>query len=306
MLPPLPAAAQDTHLIVITGVGGDEAHSTQFHKWASAVVDGVKKRGLPDANVTYLSERPDQDTARISGRSSRDEVSKTLTGVGARASANDEIFILLIGHGSFDGKTAAFNLPGPDLTAEDYAGLLSKMKAQRIVFVNTASSSGAFLQPLKGPGRTIVAATRTGGERNETRFPGFFVEALETEEADRDRNGRISVFEAFEFARQKVATSYEQGGHILTEHATLDDGAEGKLASTQFLAPPRSRSVEMAGASAELKALVAEREAVERKVEDLRLRKDAMDAASYEKQLEQLLTELALKTRAIRDLEAKK
>jgi Peptidase C13 family len=306
MLPTLPAAAQDTHLIVITGVGGDEAHSTQFHKWASAVVDGVKKRGLPDANVIYLSERPDQDTARIRGRSSRDEVSKTLIGVGARANANDEIFILLIGHGSFDGKTAAFNLPGPDLTAEDYAGLLSKMKAQRIVFVNTASSSGAFLQPLKGPGRTIVAATRTGGERNETRFPGFFVEALETEEADRDRNGRVSVFEAFEFARQKVATSYEQGGHILTEHATLDDGAEGKLASTQFLAPPRSRSVEMAGASPELKGLVAEREAIERKVEDLRLRKDAMDAASYEKQLEQLLTELALKTRAIRDLEAKK
>jgi hypothetical protein len=151
-----------------------------------------------------------------------------------------------------------------------------------------------------------VTATRTGGERNETRFPGYFVEALTTVDSDRDRNGRVSIFEAFEYARQKVATSYEQGGHILTEHATLDDGSDGKLAATQFLAPPRSRSAAMAGASPELKALVSERDALERQVEDLRLKKDVMEAATYERELERLLTELALKTRAVRDLEARK
>ncbi len=269
-------------------------------------MDGAKKHGLPDANITYLAERTELDPARIDGRSTRDVVSKTLTDLSARTKPNDEIFVLLLGHGSFDGKTAAFNLPGPDLTAQDYAGLLGKFGAQRIVFVNTASSSGAFVEALRGPGRTIIAATRTGGERNETRFPGPFVEALEVEIADRDRNGRTSVFEAFEYAKQKVAASYEQGGHILTEHATIDDGAEGKLASTQFLAPPRSRSAEMANASPELKAAVAERDAVERQVEDLRLKKNALASDAYEQELERLLTELALKTRAVRELEAKK
>ena len=72
------------------------------------------------------------------------------------------------GLGSFDGRTAAFNLPGPDLTAEEYKPLLEKLRLQRVVFVNTASSSGAFLSVLAGPGRTIVTATKTGGERNET------------------------------------------------------------------------------------------------------------------------------------------
>ncbi len=301
-----PAQAQETHLLIVAGVSGDEAHAKQFHGWASSVVDGAKKQGVPDANVTYLAERVELDPERIDGRSARDVVSKTLTDLAARTKPNDEVFVLLIGHGSFDGKTAAFNLPGPDLTAQDYAALLGKFGTQRIVFVNTASSSGAFVEPLRGPGRTIVAATRTGGERNETRFPAPFVEALSTEGADRDRNGRTSVFEAFEFAKQKVAASYEQGGHILTEHATLDDGSEGKLASTQFLAPPRSRSAEMATASPELKAALAERDALERQVEDLRLKKDSLASDAYEKELERLLTELALKTRAVRELEAKK
>ncbi len=93
-----------------------------------------------------------------------------------------------------------------------------------MVFVNTASSSGEFLKGLAGPGRTIVTATRTGGERNETRFPAFFVEAFTGDGADRDRNGRISVQEAFDYARTKVQQAFEREGYILSEHATLDDG----------------------------------------------------------------------------------
>jgi hypothetical protein len=212
---------------------------------------------------------------------------------------------MLIGHGTFDGRQAAFNLVGPDLAAPDYARLLEKFPTQRIAFVHTGSSSGAFIPVLAGPARTIVAATKTGGERNETRFPGFFVEALENEAADRDRNGRVSILEAFEYAKNRVTASYEQGGHLLTEHAVLDDGSEGKLAGTQYLAPPRSRSAEMANADPKLRGLVEERDALDRQIAALRLRKDTMDAAEYEAQLEKLLTDLALKDRAIRELETK-
>jgi len=301
-----PAVAQDTHLLVIAGVGGSPEHTAQFHKWASTVADAAKRHGVAEANVTYLGEKPEQDAARVQARSTRENVTKAFADLAARAKPDDEIFVLLIGHGTFDGRQGAFNLPGPDLTAGDYALLLQRFTTQRIVFVNTGSSSGAFLQALAGPGRTIVTATKTGGERNETRFPAFFVEALDGDEADRDRNGRVSVLEAFDYARTKVATSYEQGGHLLTEHATLDDGSEGKFAATQFLAPPRSRSAEMAGADPKLRALVEERDLLERRVAALQQRKDSMDAGQYEQELEKLLTELALKTRAIRDFEAKK
>ena len=299
------AAAQDVHLLVVTGVGGDDEHSAQFQKWAGAVVDSAKKHGVLEANITWLGEAPEKD-ARIKGRSSKDNVTKAFTDLAAASKPNDEIFVMLIGHGSFDGKTAAFNLPGPDLTAGDYAMLLQKFTTQKVAFINTTSSSGAFLQPLAGPARTIVTATKTGGERNETRFAEYFVQALDSEEADRDRNGRVSVQEAFDFAASKVKAAYEKEGHILTEHAALDDSSQGKLAGTQYLAPERSRTAAAQNADPALRALLEQRDALERQVNDLRLKKDSMDQATYDQQLEKLLTDLAVKTRQIREIEGRK
>ncbi len=300
-----PAAAQDVHLLVVTGVGGDEEHTTQFNTWAGGIVDAAKKQGVLEGNITWLGETPDKDP-RMQGRATRDGVSKAFADLAGRAKPNDEIVVVLIGHGSFDGRMGAFNLPGPDLTAGDYALLLQKFTTQKVAFVNTASSSGAFLQPLAGPARTIVTATRTGGERNETRFPEFFVEALGAEEADRDRNGRVSIQESFDYATAKVKAAYEKEGHILTEHASLDDGSQGKLAGTQYLAPARSRTAAAQAASPQLRALLEQRDALERQVNDLRLKKDSMDQAEYDRQLEALLTDLAVKTRQIRELEGRK
>jgi hypothetical protein len=301
-----PAAAQDTHLLIIVGVGGDEEHSKQFRTWATAVLDAGKKAGIPDANVTYLGEDPDKEAGRMRARATRDNVTKAFSDLAARAKPNDEIFVLLLGHGSFDGRQGVFNLPGPDLTAADYAKLLEKFPTQKIVFANTASASGAFLEPLAGPARTIVTATKTGGERNEPRFAEYFVEAFSTEAADRDRNGRVSVLEAFDYAAAKVKAAYEKEGHILTEHATLEDGSQGKLAATQYLAPERSRTAAAQAAPPALRALLEQRDSLERQVNELRLKKDSLDAARYDQELERLLTELALKTKAIRELEGQK
>ena len=303
---PAAARAQTTHLIVVVGVGGTDEHTTRFHDWGAKIVDAAEKMGVAEGNIAYLADRPERVQPRSASRSTRENVTKALAEAAARSKPDDEIFVVLLGHGSYDGRQAAFNLPGPDLAAADYQLLLEKFPTQRVVFVNTASSSGAFVPVLAGPGRTIVAATRTGGERNETRFPEFFVEALTSDAADQDRNGRVSIYEAFEAARTQVEATYKQTGHILTEHATLDDGMEGKLAAMQFLAPARSRSTEMADASPELKAAVEERDRLEREINELRLQKDRMDAERYESELERLVTELALKSRAIRELEAKK
>jgi hypothetical protein len=184
---------------------------------------------------------------------------------------------------------------------------LKKLATERVVFVNTASSSGAFLEPLAAPGRTVVTATKTGGERNDPRFAEYFVEALTTDEADRDRNGRVSVQEAFDYAKQKVQTAYEKEGHILTEHAVLEDGSQGKLAATLFLAPEGARRADIASVSdPALRALLEQQDALERQVAALRLKKDSMDPAQYDQQLEKLLTDLALKTKEVRDRETKK
>lgn len=298
----LPASAQDVHVLVIVGVGGDEEHTRQFDRWATAVVASARKHGVLQGNVAYLGETESPNRARAT----RDAVTKAFSDLAARAKSLDQIIVVLIGHGSFDGRQASFNLPGPDLSAADYAKLLEKFPTQHVAFINTASSSGAFLQPLAGPARTIVTATKTGGERNETRFPAYFVEALDSEEADRDRNGRISILEAFDYAVSKVKAAYEKEGHILTEHATLEDGSQGKFAATQFLAPERSRTAAAQSADPALRALLEQRDSLERQVAELRLRKDSMDGARYEQELERLVTDLALRTKAIREIEGRK
>jgi hypothetical protein len=290
--------AQQTHLLVITGVPGDEEHAQQFAKWAEAFIDAAKKKdSVPDANITYLSDR----------RAARESVEKAVADIAARAKPNDGVVVLLIGHGSFNGSTAAFNLPGPDLNADEWAKLLGKLSAQRVAFINTASSSGAFLQPMTAPGRVVVTATKTGGERNETQFPEFFVAAFNDPTADRDRNGHVSIAEAFEYTKTKVTQAFQQKGLLLTEHATMDDSGEGHLASTMFLGIGRAEGALAVDTSdPAMKQLVDEKDAIDQQIAALKLRKSGMDEAQYDAQMEKLLTDLALKTKAIRDLQAKK
>jgi hypothetical protein len=292
------AFAQTTHLLVITGVPGDEEHAKKFSKWADDFIDAAKKKdAVPDANITYLSDRG----------ATREGVEKAVGDLAARARPNDGIVILLIGHGSFNGSQAAFNLPGPDLTVAEWTKLLGKLSAQRVAFINTSSSSGAFLPSIAAPGRVIVTATKTGGERNETQFPEFFVAAFGDPTADRDRNGHVSVAEAFEYAKTKVVQAFQQKGLLLTEHATMDDSGEGQLASTMFLGIGRAEGTLAVDTSdPAMKALVDEKEAIDRQIAALKLKKSAMDEAHYEAQMEKLLTDLALKTKAIRDRQTKK
>jgi hypothetical protein len=302
-----PALAQDSHLLIITGVGGDDEHTQTFHKLATAMIDAAKKKdGLADGNIIYLSEKPELDPKRIRGKSTRENVQQAFADLAARARPNDAVFIILLGHGSFDGREAAFNLPGRDLTPADFATLLGKLATQRVAFVNTSSSSGAFLPTVAGPGRVIVTATKTGGERNEPRFAEYFVEAFSDDAADRDRNGRVSIAEAFEYAKARVAKVYEQEGHILTEHAALDEGAGGTgVAAAMFLAPPQGNA-KIDTSDPSVRALVEQRDAIEREIAALRLMKPSMEATKYDAQMEKLLTSLALKTKEIRDRQAKK
>ena len=294
----LPAFAQQTHLLVITGVPGDEEHAAQFKKWATSFIDAAKtKDAAPDANITYLADK----------QSTRGGVEKAFTDLAARVKPTDAVFVLLLGHGSFNGTQAAFNLPGPDLTVDEWAKLLGRLPAQRVAFVNTTSSSGAFLPAVAAPGRVVITATKTGGERNETQFPEYFVAAFNDAAADRDRNGHVSVAEAFEYAKTKVVQAFQQKGLLLTEHAVMDDGGEGRLAAALFLGTGRAEgalAVDLSDPA--MKQLAGEKDAIDQQIAALKLKKNTMDEAQYDAQLEHLLTDLALKTKAIRDRQARK
>ena len=154
-----------------------------------------------------------------------------------------------------------------------------------------------------------MTATKTGGERNETRFPEYFVEAFGAEAADANRDGTVSVAEAFEYARAKTVKAYEQAGLLLTEHAALEDDSSGRLASMLSL-----RSAAGAGGAPRKPASPTRRSRRSSRSgrrssgrsRTSSCRREAMPAAQYEAELERLLTALALKTRAIQERQVKK
>lgn len=319
LLSAAPAVGQQSHLIVVSGLSGEPKYADAFYDWATTLIDAARERwGVPEANIVYLAEKTERDPGRISGRSTRENVERAVRDVAARAEADDQVFIVLIGHGSTRDGQSRFNLPGPDMRAADFADLLDAFPTQTIFFVNAASASGEFIPALSGENRAVITATKTRYERNETIFAAFFVEAYAGEGADVDKDQRVSALEAFNYARREVARAYEADGKLLTEHALLDDDgdgegtsepdpqsmSEGRLAMTLFLTgATASLLAAEAPSDPRLAALYGERRRLEQQVVELRRRKDEMDPGIYERQLEDLLVELALKTREIRALE---
>ncbi len=302
-----PIAGQDqTHLLVITGLGGDPAYSEKFMELGSALVAAAgEKLGLPADHIVYLGEDPEADPL-IQERSTRENVGQAFTGLVSSSQPGDHIFVVLIGHGSYSNGESRFNLPGPDLTAQDFDLYLDQLSDRPVAFANLSSASGEFVKALSGDGRTIVTATRTGRERNETIFGGYFVDAFTGEAADLDMNGRVSIWEAFEFAHVEVTREYETSNLIATEHSLLDDNGDGEgstdladsedgaLARTMFLAPDPIVAAALATDDEELRALLEQKTDVERRLDELRALSGQIDQDRYDDQLEALLVELAL------------
>ncbi len=304
--------------LVVTGVAGEPQLAATFHKQAVALIDALTSRfGVPAADIVYLAESAEGGASRIKGVSTKENIVRELTALGERSKTGDVLFIMLIGHGSGDDAAARFNVPGPDISAADFARVLDGIGGPTIAVVNAASASGGFVATLSGPNRVIATATKSGMERNQTRFANYFIQAYVGDVADADKDGRVSVLEAYEYARREVARAYEQENRLLTEHAQLDDNgdkkgtaapdtrsADGALARRVFLGG-RAGSVAAAARAASSDPRVAslerEKDALEARIDSLRRRKASMDSTAYEKSLEDLLVQLAEKNKAIRD-----
>jgi hypothetical protein len=321
---PLPRAAVDPNkfALIIAGVGGEEAYSKKFASAATKLYNALTMRlGFPEQNVALLTETgtggvedgvvdPDLTVAPIwTGRSTIEEVRKAFARVKAGSKVDSLVLVVMIGHGSFDNQQAKFNLVGPDLEAKDYAALLGSLPSKKVVFVNCSSASGEFVKPLSAEGRIIITATRSGNEQNATIFADNFVAALTDQAADSDKNGRLSVLEAFSYATRLTQDWYKQKDRLATEHALIDDngdgvgheeatGGDGSIAKTTYL---DSKTVEQAAGDAATIQLLETRQKLEESIERLKARKAQMKPEEYETELERLLLDLARVNRSIRE-----
>lgn len=286
------ASAQRVHVLIITGLAGEPQYRQGFLDAAATLADTARLRwGVADSSLIVLGEDPRLDPTHVTGTSTRDGVGKAFATLSHRVAPGDVVLVFLNGHGAGEGPESRVNLPGPDPTAADYASWLAAFPRQVVVFVNAASGSGDFVPVLAGKGRIVVAATRTAIERNAVSFARPFIRGLTSGEADADKDGRVSVLEAFEYARKEVARTYEADSRLLTEHAVLSDSSAARTVS--FGAP-------RAAVDPRVMALMNERQVLEVQVTALRGRKATMDSTAYSHELERLLLSMAEKSQAIR------
>ncbi len=308
-----PASAQVTRALIVVGLGGTDEYRRDFGAWASELHEALTERyGLSEKDVVVLSERPDELPGVARARSTLEEVRSTLSSLAQASGAEDRILVVLIGHGTAQGDDARFNLPGPDLSASEMSLALTPFTTQTVAIVHTGSAGGGFVAPLAGPRRVVLSATRTARERNATEFARYFVESLSGNGADLDKDGGVSLLEAFTYTRAEVARHYAEQNELLTEHAVLEDDGDGSASPDPGPTASDGRLADAfrfrASAVAEsrvtddpvLARLYGERQEIQERIDGLRAHRANMTQERYDEALEALLVELALKIREIR------
>ncbi len=165
---------------------------------------------------------------RVGAIWARDELNQVETALDQQPKISPEpLWIVLIGHGTYDGRQAKFNLRGPDLTAEQLAQWLSGFR-RTVVIINCASASSPFMNALAGEHRIIITSTKSGYQYNFSRFGKYLAQTVGDPQADLDKDGQTSLLEAFLLASSRVAEFYRQEARLATEEALLDDNGDGR------------------------------------------------------------------------------
>jgi hypothetical protein len=270
-----PAANAELFYMIVGGLGGEAKYDEAFAGHARKLGDAAERTLGGDSGVTLL----------VGAEATREGIRAQLADLVERTTDADRLIVFLIGHGSFDGTEYKFNLPGPDIDGTELGQLLAAVPARSQLIVNTTSASGAVLEPWSAEGRTVITATRSGAERNATRFAEYWAAALSDDAADVNKNGVITAQEAFDYASRRVAESYESEGTLATEHPQL----AGDNAAAFDVARLMARVV----TTPEQASLYAERDDLEEQIAALRLRRAEL-GDDYLTQLQALLVKLAL------------
>jgi hypothetical protein len=214
-LGPCLASLERATVIVAVGAAGESEFGSNFVHQASLWEQACMKAGLPCVSVGLDPVGQTNDCELLRGTLE----AQPKTGPAA-------LWLVLIGHGTFEGKEAKFNLRGPDVSDTDLA-LWLKPFQRPILIIDTSSSSAPFLNKLSATNRVVISATRSGHEQNFTRFGGYLAEAITNPQADLDKDGQVSLLEAFLIASRQTSEFYKQEARLATEHALLDDNGDG-------------------------------------------------------------------------------
>jgi hypothetical protein len=294
------APADKTTVVIVAGAAGEEEFGRNFTQWAGA---WEKAAGTAGARKVLIGLGATNSTGTDLERLQNTLAAEAPTGAA-------ELWLVFIGHGTFDGKEAKFNLRGPDISATQLAEWLKPIQ-RPVAIIDTSSSSGPFLNKLSAAGRVIITATRSGFEQNYARFGQFLSEAMVDMKSDLDKDGQVSLLEGYLTASKRVDEFYKFEGRLATEHALLDDNGDGLGTPSDWFRGirPVKRAKEGAGLDGlrahqfhlvrseqeqQLSTTVrAKRDELEMKIAKLRDTKGKYSEEAYYLELEKLLLEIS-------------
>jgi hypothetical protein len=297
-------------VIVVVGAEGAAEFGERFRAWGERWRAAAEKGG---AEVELLG------IAAGSEPSDRDRLKGLLEKEQAASEAAAPLWLVLIGHGTFDGQVAKFNLRGPDVSANELGDWVAPLK-RPLVVINCASGSAPFINRLAGKNRIVATATRSGTELNYAHFGEFLANSIDDLTADLDKDAQVSLLEAFLTASRRLQEFYSQESRLATEHPLLDDNGDGLGTPPDWFRGLRAAQRPKEGAlpdgtrAHQLHLVASEKElqlpletrqrrdAVELELAALREKKGTLSEEDYFARLEPLMVELA---KIYRSLEVK-
>ena len=290
-------AKQDLTVLLLIGSDGNTKYGEAFREDAAIWIEAARKADA-EMKVVGIEDTGKNNDAEI--------FKKALTEI-----KTNRLWVVLIGHGTFDGRDAKFNVRGPDFTDDELVLWLDAYKGQ-LALINTASASGSLIRKASKPDRIVITATKNESELSYPYFGRYFAKAIAgARAADLDNDDQVSLLEAFIQASNETALFYKTEGRIATEHALIDDnGDEQGSRSEWFKGTTATRTAgkdatpdgEIAGQQVLVpnefeKRLTDEqrkkRNELELEVRALRRDRENQEEEAYYKKLEALLLQLA-------------
>lgn len=295
-------SAQQRKIIVAVGAPGTSEYGAQFDQWADNWATAIEQSQSDDANLKLV---------RVGSKSelTGTDLEQLKLAIESTDETADELWVVLIGHGTDDRKNSKFNLNGIDVTATQLNEWLKPLKC-RTILINCTSSSGAFINKLKAPNRIVVTATRSAAQYNFARFGRFLSEAIADPSIDLDKDQQTSLLEAFVAASARTQEFYVQETRLATELAMIDDNGDGlgtpstwfegtRVVKKSKKGKPdgfRANQVFLVRGGAEAKLageLRKKRDLLEAKLEMIRSKKSSYTEEAYYSAIEPILLGLA-------------
>ena len=218
--------SKNTYALVVSGINKNPKERLAKEK----AVKDLRRFLLNNAKVKPDNLRilVDSNTLVIEGskNSTAENLKEQMNAFAATVTSVDRFIFYYVGQANIVADKLRFNLPGADITHEQLAEWMSRVKAASILIVLDCPGAGLAVKAMAEQDRIIIGAC-SADQHYSTQFSEYFVPALVDHQSDTNGDGEVSLLEAFTSASRQLDDFYRRQSLLKTETPVLEDNADG-------------------------------------------------------------------------------